>query len=101
MRGFGATHLCETALAYRQDGRPARCAVLFLLILEALAEAAHAVPMRAVFWSHGILTRFCKEHHFKLPSRLKCNGLHQRGRGLTFAYWALDATRGKLNRFSK
>lgn len=60
MRGLGATHLCESAFAYRKDRRAACCAVLLLLILEALAKAAHTVPMGTVFWSHRILTRFCR-----------------------------------------
>ena len=59
-RYFGQTHLSISAFAHGEDWCAARCAVLLLLILKALAKAGHAVPMRTVFGSHRILTGFCK-----------------------------------------
>jgi hypothetical protein len=52
--------LSETALADRQDGRPAGRARLVLLILKALAEAVHAVSVRTILWTHRILARICE-----------------------------------------
>jgi hypothetical protein len=52
-------HLGETSFADRKNGSSASCTVFFLLVLEALAKAPHAVSMRAVLGPNRLDTSFC------------------------------------------